>query len=138
MYSKKDNNLILIRLLPDEDVFECLEKVCKKYKVKFASVVSFIGMLKDFEIAAYDGSSYVKVKKSEPHELCSIQGNILKDGAKYLFHFHAVLFNHEFKPIGGHLFSAKVNITNEIVLITSKVKARRKPELEGIKGLYFD
>jgi len=138
MFSKKDNNLILVRLLPEEDVFECLEKACKKYKVNFASVVSFIGMLKDFEIATYDGKGYVREKKSEPHELCSIQGNIVKDGIKYLFHFHAVLFDHEFKPIGGHLFSAKANITNEIVLITSKIKAKRKQELEGIKGLYFD
>jgi predicted DNA-binding protein with PD1-like motif len=121
----------------NEDLFESLEKICKKYKVKYASLVSGIGMLKDFEIATYDGSDYVRLNKSEPHELCSLQGNIVKDGSKYIFHFHAVLFDHKFNPLGGHLFSAKVNITNEILIINSKIKAKRKPELLGIKGLYF-
>ncbi|MEK6972608.1 MAG: PPC domain-containing DNA-binding protein [archaeon] len=137
MDSKKDKSLILIRLKQDEDLFKSLEEICRKYKVNFAAVVSGIGMLKDFEIATYDGKDYVRAKKSEPHELCSLQGNIVKNGEDYIFHFHAVLFDHEFKPIGGHLFSAKANITNEIVLVASNINAKRKPELPGIKGLYF-
>lgn len=138
MDSKKDKSLILVRLKQDEDLFDSLKIVCKKYKVKFASVVSGIGMLKDFEIATYDGKDYVRAKKSEPHELCSLQGNIVKDGGDYIFHFHAVLFDHKWNPLGGHLFSAKANITNEIVLMTSNINAKRKPELPGIKGLYFN
>lgn len=137
MQSKKDKSLILVRLNTDEDLFECLKKVCKKYKIKHALLVSDIGRLKDFELGIYDGKEYVRLKKSEPHELCSLQGNIVKDGQNYIFHFHAVLFDHKFNPVGGHLFSAKVNITNEIVLIASNIKAKRKPELPEIKGLYF-
>ena len=52
-----------------------------------------------------------------PYELLHLSGNICKINTNYEFHIHAILSNEKMKTIGGHLLNAKVEITNEIVIM---------------------
>jgi len=140
MDCRESNGLIFIRLKQGEDLFEALGEACEKCSVVSASVVSAVGMLKDFSLGYFKGKgNYLEAQFSEPHELVALSGIILKQDSGYHFHFHAALGSEDHALKGGHLGKATVWVTNEIVLAKSGVKLLRKHEEEtGLQGLYFE
>lgn len=139
MESKEKNNLIFVRLFPNEDIYEELKKVCQRHQVKTAVIVSGLGQLKEFELGYFkEKGNYTPRFFSEPHELLSLSGNVLKQGEEYLFHLHAVLGNARKEAIGGHLIKGKVSITNEIVLLKTDLRVERRiNEKTGLKDLFL-
>jgi predicted DNA-binding protein with PD1-like motif len=140
MQSKQKNNLIFIRLVPDENIYEKLEEACKKYKVNTAIVISGIGQLKDFKLGYFkEKGNYTPEHFKNPHELLSLQGNIIKQNEEYIFHLHVVLGNENKEVVGGHLIEGLVEVTNEIVLLKSEVNFERKAEDNtGLKGMFLE
>jgi predicted DNA-binding protein with PD1-like motif len=53
MQSKEKNNIIFLRLFPDECVNEQLQIVCMKHKIKTAVVISGIGQLLQAKIGYF-------------------------------------------------------------------------------------
>jgi predicted DNA-binding protein with PD1-like motif len=140
MQTKEKDNLIFIRLFPDEDIHEKLAEAVKEYNVGTAVVIAGIGQLKNFELGYFkEKGNYTPQLFAEPHELLSLSGNISKQNNKYNFHLHAVLGNEDKALVGGHLIKGSVAITNEIILLKTNLKIKRKLEEEtGLEGMFLE
>lgn len=141
MHSKEKDNLIFIRLSPDKELQEQLKIVCKKHDVKTAVILSGIGQLKQFQLGYFKGEKgdYASETFNKPHELLTLTGNICFQDEEHLFHIHATLGDENKRVIGGHLIKGTVEITNEIILLKTSLKVKRKLEDNtGLKGIYFD
>jgi predicted DNA-binding protein with PD1-like motif len=139
MQFKEKENLIFARLFPNEDLFNSLKEICKKTKIKTGVIISGIGQLKNFELGYFkQKGNYCPQSFKKPFELLSLNGNIIKDGKDYKFHLHSVLSDEDKKVIGGHLLKGQVEVTNEIVILKSSAKLKRKKEKEtGLEGLFI-
>jgi hypothetical protein len=140
MQSKENNNLVFLRLFPDEDIYEELKKACESHEVETAVILSGLGQLKDFQLGYFkEKGNYLPQDFKFPCELLSLTGNISKQESGYEFHLHAVLSDDNKNAVGGHLIKGKVAITNEIVLLKTDLKVRREVEEEtGLKGLFLE
>ncbi|MHC4271283.1 MAG: PPC domain-containing DNA-binding protein [Planctomycetota bacterium] len=140
MQTKEKENLIIIRLFPDQDLFKDLKEACKKHRVETAVVISGLGQLKKFELGYFkEKGNYVPQLFKEPHELLSLTGNISKQNDEYNFHLHAVLGNVNKQVVGGHLFKGVVEVTNEIVLLKTDIIIKRKVEEKtGLQGMFLE
>lgn len=140
MQSKAKNNLILVRLFPEEDFYQELEKISKKYHIKTAIILSGLGQLKNFELGYFKKKGdYTPQKFIKPHELLALTGNISKQKNQYKFHIHANLGDENKNVIGGHLIKAQVDVTNEIILMKTNLRIIRKLEPEtGLEGMFLE
>lgn len=140
MQSKEENNLILVRLFPGEDIYRALKEVCQKHKVETAVVLSGLGQLKQFELGYFkEKGNYMPQEFEKAHELLSLTGNISLQDGEYNFHLHAILGDEQKKTVGGHLIKGKVEVTNEIALLKTGVKMKRKLEEDtGLQGMFLE
>jgi uncharacterized protein len=139
MQSQEKNNLVFVRLFPNEDIYDELRRVCKKHQIETAVILSGLGQLKQFQLGYYkEKDNYTPQEFQAPHELLALTGNISNQEGEYNFHLHAVLGNEKKNTIGGHLISGKVEITNEIVLLKTDLKVKRMLEdSSGLLGMFF-
>ena len=137
MDCKEDSGLVFVRMYKGEDFFTELEKACEKTGILSAGVVSAVGMLSDFELGYFKGKGdYAKQLFKKPHEFVALSGIIIKEENGYNFHLHAVFADEDKSLKGGHLFSAGVAVTAEIILIKSKARLSRVLEEDtGLMGL---
>ena len=135
MECREESGIVFIRMHKGDDFFTELENACREAGIVSAGVVTGIGMLSDFELGYFRGKGdYAKQKFSKPHELLALSGIILKEKDAYNFHLHAVLGGEDKGVKGGHLFSAEVAVTAEIMLLKSGAELKR--ELEPETGLF--
>ncbi len=105
--------------------------------VPAAGILCGIGMLRDLVLGYWDGEKYVEERIGEPVELLSLQGNIGDEGGKPVVHAHAVAGRKGGEAIGGHLLSATVHNTAELVLLSLPgVRLARRRDATGLLGLY--
>jgi len=140
MQTKEEGSLIFIRLIPGEDIYHALNEAFQKHKVETAVVLSGVGQLKQFELGFLkEKGDYRPQQFDKPHELLSLAGNISNQEGEYNFHLHAVLGNEKKKVVGGHLIRGKVEVTNEIVLLKTNLKVKRKlEESSGLQGMFLE
>lgn len=140
MQSKEKENMIFVRLFPDEVIHEKLKEICEKHEVKTAVVLSGIGQLKNFQLGYFkEKGNYMLEEFEKPHELLSLSGNIIEQEGSYKLHLHATLGNENKEVKGGHLARGEVEVTNEIVVMKSKVEVKRKlEEATGLEGIYLE
>ena len=139
MDSKKNNNIIFLRLIPNEDVNIEIKNACKIHDVKTAIIISGIGQLKNVELGYFkEKGNYAKEIFNKPLEILSLNGNICKEDGEYIIHMHAVLGDENKNTLGGHFFEGTVSVTAEIVILKMDIIAKRKnDEQTGLKMLYF-
>jgi predicted DNA-binding protein with PD1-like motif len=134
MEFSEDKGLIMVRLHQDEDLFESLKGVCGACGVRTGIVVSGIGMLKQAELSFFvKQGRYATVFFPEPLELVSLTGNVIHQDGEYHFHMHAVLARESKEAMAGHLSRGMVNVTNEIVILKTEIRARR--DIDSATGL---
>ncbi|MFH1502040.1 MAG: PPC domain-containing DNA-binding protein [Candidatus Eisenbacteria bacterium] len=140
MEYRDSDNIIFVRLHQGDDLFDSLRGVAGKCGLRVGVVVSGIGMLKQAELAYFVSSGrYAPVLFPEPLELVSLTGNIIFQDDEYHMHLHAVLADEEKQTVAGHLSNGKVNVTNEIVILKTSVRARRAlDEKTGLMALTFE
>lgn len=140
MQCKEDDGLIFIRLFPDEDFYGSLKKACHSHGVETGVFISGIGQLKDFRLGYFIAKGdYGEKHFQDIHELIGLQGNVVFQDGEYVFHVHCVVGNQEKKAFGGHLLGGIVSVTNEIVLIKTGIKAKRRiREDTGLKELFLE
>jgi len=128
---------IFVRLHKGEDFMNALKEACEKAGIQSAAVATGIGMLENVELGYFKGvGDYGKELFGKPLELVSLQGIILKQNGEFNFHLHAGLANESHEVKGGHLFSAVVAVTAELVLIKADAELKRELEPEsGLMGL---
>ena len=140
MQSKEKDGLILVRLFPGEDIYQALKEACQKHRVETAVVLSGVGQLKQFTLGYFkEKGDYTPEEFEKPHELLSLTGSISKQGDDYNFHLHVALGNEAKKVVGGHLIKGVVETTNEIVLLTTDLKVKRRlEESTGLQGMFLE
>ncbi len=164
MQSKEQDNLIFLRLFPEEDIYEGIREVCREYKVETDVILSGLGQLGSFELGFFkEKGNYLPEKFTEPHELVMLTGNVSLharnaspariatqsiagghsdaggQGEEYNFHLHAVLSDANKKVVGGHFLGGKVSVTGEIVLLKTNLTVQRRVEPEtGLSGLFLE
>ena len=139
MESKEKDDVIFLRLFPNEDVIIHLKEACKLYNVKSAVVLSGIGQLKNIKLGYFKNKGdYNPEIINKPVELLSLTGNICKDKDDYAIHLHTVLGDENKEAIGGHFIEGQVSITAEIVILKINLNIQRKiNEKTGLKDLYL-
>ena len=139
MQSKEKNNIVIIRLFPDENIHEKLKEACRLHDVKTAVVISGLGQLKEFKLGYFkEKNNYLPELFNKPYELLSLTGNICQQNDEYILHLHALLGDENKKTVGGHLLEGNVEVTNEIVLLKTDMGAKRKIEGKtGLNGLFL-
>jgi len=140
MQSKEENGIIIVRLFANEDVMQSLKTVCRKHNIETAVVITAIGQLKNFTLGYFkEKGNYTPREYPTPHELLSINGIISREADDYKFHLHATLGNEAKQAIGGHLIRGMVEVTNEIILMKSNIKVKRKlDDATGLTGLVLE
>lgn len=140
MQSKEKDDIVFIRLYKEENVNKKIKEVCKKHNIETAVVLSGIGQLKKIKLGYFkDKGNYTPKELNYPLELLSLSGNICKDKREYILHLHAVLGDEEKKAIGGHFIDGQISVTGEIILLKTKIDAKRKIDKEtGLKNLFLE
>lgn len=139
MQCAEQGGVMPLRLEPGEDVHAGVLAACQRYGWTAAFVVSGIGMLEDPELGFLTAPGHYDHKPyTGRFELLNLSGNVaLLDGQPHA-HLHATLGNLDYSAIGGHLFSAKVGVTVEVVLLRAGPPLRMERHMEessGVAGL---
>ena len=117
---------VMVRLDRGEEVISALTELCKNHGIE-AGHLSAIGAVRDAELGYYDlaSFSYQTRKLPEIYELVSFLGNVaLVDGEPFV-HAHATLGSPDLSLLGGHLMSATVAVTLEVVLTVFDTRFER-------------
>ncbi len=140
MESKEKNNVIFLRLFPDENINDMIIKACRENNVKTAVILSGIGQAKNVKLGYFrKKGDYSEERFTKPFEILSLTGNIVKQNDEYLLHLHAVLGDENKKTIGGHFINGIISITGEIVILKTKINAKRVyDEDTGLKALKLE
>ena len=124
---KKENGLVILRFDKGEDFMRGLSDWCAEKDVESAAILCGIGMLDNMEIGRYNGKEYTKMTENESCEILSLQGSVsMKEGSPFV-HLHVSFADHNFKAVGGHLFSGRVSMTIELVVAPLSPGLVRKP-----------
>lgn len=131
MEYRKFENKYFIRIDKGEEIVKTLEKICEQNKIKLATL-NGIGAISTATIGFFDTrtkkyySDKLTGHKNQGYEITSLIGNITtKDGETYI-HLHITLSDSNHNTIGGHLNSAVVSGTCEIVLDVADGTVERK------------
>lgn len=132
MKIKKIGQLYLIKLEKGEEIVSNLAKFAQEKEIKFATITG-IGGLQSVILKYYD----LKQKKYLPqkfthgnYELLNLTGNLTWMGKKPIIHLHAVLGNSSYHCFGGHLESATISVTAEIIITPADKIIERIPNQE--------
>ncbi len=122
----KIDEVILFRLMPEDDLFAGLIKIAKDHGIERGVILSAIGSLKDVAFVNVRPRTTIPVPKEDmieieeagPFELLSLEGNFFpsQENGEPVLHLHAILGTSSGPVTGGHLLKATVFTTAEIVL----------------------
>ena len=127
MQKKVYNDKMVIKFDSGEDLFSALRTALEDHMDSGWAVLIGIGMLEDAQIGYFDGVGYQKKMLSKPHELVALHGTITTQG-EYTPHLHCGLVGPDHELVGGHLFSAKVKVVCEMVLVKLDIPMTRKKD----------
>jgi predicted DNA-binding protein with PD1-like motif len=121
----------LLRLDKGEEVISSLSGFCEKENIGFASV-NGIGAASKAILAVFDTKKkeYIERTFEGDLEIVSLMGNITVDEGKPKVHLHACISGHDYLARSGHLISANISVTCEIVLNVAGQKVERKKDEE--------
>lgn len=117
MKFKKFGNKWVIRIDKGEEVIQTIKKVCEDNKIKLGSI-SGIGAANKVTIGLFDtkAKEYHSQELIGDYEITNLSGNIsTMDGEIYL-HLHIGLSDSKYNAYGGHLTSAVISGTGEIII----------------------
>jgi uncharacterized protein len=119
----------IIRFDPGEEIVSGLAAFCEQAGV-IGAAVQGIGSVATAEIGHFDPErgDYVFRRLDGPLEVLALTGNVAALDGRPMVHVHAVLSDRAFTTQGGHLRSATVAVTCEVVLTLLSAPVRRKRE----------
>lgn len=134
MQYKNTGNEIIVRLDDGDEALESLRAICKNEGVESATITG-IGAAREAEIGHWNpkGKKYDIRKVRGLLEIVSLNGNVtcLDDGP--MIHLHIAVGMDDFSTISGHLISAEIYPTCEIVILPISAKiTREKSEKIGL------
>ena len=121
MEYKRFDDTKIMRIDPNEEILEQLNKIAKEENISLAQV-SAIGAVDDFTVGVFDPKKkeYHSLRFQGTYEIVSLSGTISKmDGEIYL-HIHMSAGDGSGSVVGGHLNQAIVSATAEVVIQIAK------------------
>jgi len=122
----KMDEVILCRLMPEEDLFANLKKIAGDHGIKRGVILSAIGSLKNVvfvNVRPHIGipvktEDMVEIEDAGPFELLTLEGNFFpsQEDGEPVIHLHAILGTSSGSVSGGHLLKATVFTTAEIII----------------------
>lgn len=138
---------IFARILPDSDILQCIQEICKKNEIEMAYISTCIGSLKKitFVYALTDLNRFYKIKYSKPVvmtgpiEFLGAQGIIAKDDKGiYQVHLHAQFSDETMKVYGGHLLDkGNIVLATIDIVINEITEMNIKRNYHEVSGFYF-
>lgn len=121
----------LLRLEKGEEVISSLKRLVSDEGIKSGIIIG-IGAIEDIKLGYYD-----PVKKEHfdkefkgSHELGNLTGNISYLNGEPLIHIHATISSSALSAYTGHLSSARISLTAEILILTFDAELSRKHDPE--------
>jgi len=117
MEYRKFDDKYLVRLDKGEDVVESIKTLCRENKIKLGTVCG-IGAVNKAVVGLFETGTkrYHSKELTGDMEITSLTGNISEmDGEVYL-HLHVTLADETCHVYGGHLNSATISATGEIII----------------------
>lgn len=121
----------VIRLMKGEEVVASLVEFAARHGIE-AAALSGIGAVDSITLGYFDPEKrdYLREELPDSHELASMNGNLSLLEGKPTFHIHATLADRGHRARAGHLFSARVSVTVEVVLTRLPGRMERAWEQE--------
>jgi hypothetical protein len=130
-YQKISSEKYLIRLEKGEEIITSILEFAKKQTLSFSSI-SGIGAIGQMTVAFYNlkNKKYFEQNFNESLEVISLSGNLSNFNDQPIAHLHIAAANKNFQLIGGHLKSAIVSATLEIIVETGDKTINRFSDQE--------
>jgi len=140
MEYKKFGNTYVVRMDKGEEIVSTLKEFCQQQNIILGSIKG-IGAVDKATIGLFktDEKKYYSVELNGSYEITSLLGNISTMNGEVYLHLHINLSDEHYKTYGGHLNSAIISATGEIIIeaIDGMVDREFSHE-EGLNLLKFD
>jgi uncharacterized protein len=137
MQVRKCGTSYVIRLAIGEEVIATLSDFVRRKKIKSGRLQG-LGAVDHATLGIYHlkPRQYEKREFIKTCELVAMMGNIAWLGKDPVLHVHAALADDKLRVFGGHLFSARVAVTVEVVIVPGPVRlSRARDEATGLNLL---
>lgn len=131
MFYKKFDSKYVIRLEKGEEIVASLKKFCTENGIKAGSVQG-IGASNNLSIGFFKTAEkkfYPREFKGD-YEITSLMGNISTFNGEPVLHLHINIADSDHHVHGGHLNSAVISVTFEIILDSINTEIKRAPNQE--------
>lgn len=138
-YKKFDNKYIM-RMDKGEEIVQTLKKFCEDKNITLGYIKG-IGAVNRATIGLFkiDTKKYVSTELKGDYEITSLLGNISTMNGEVYLHLHINLADEEHKTYGGHLNSAVISATGELMIETIEGTVDREfSENVGLNLYKFD
>jgi len=139
MKFKKFGNKWVIRIDKGEEIVQTLTKICKDNKIKLGSI-SGIGAVSKATIGLFETKSkeFHTKELSGDYEITNLSGNISTMNKEVYPHLHITLADKNQQTFGGHLSSAIISGTGEIIVEEIEGEIERRFNKEVGLNLLFE
>ena len=145
----KQGRRFLVKILPGESLVDCIKELVAKEKIQSAVVLSAIGSVKNVSLKGIKSGAKLPITPARlimhdiegPLELLGLTGNIVPGADGQIdCHLHIMAAKASGDVIGGHMFTAEVFATCEIVLVELIVDGidRHLSKTGGTATIFFD
>lgn len=116
-YRSTDGQRYVVRLDRGEELVRSLADLVTQEQLPGGGFTG-IGAVRDTELGYFDlqERSYSRRTFAQAMELLALTGNIAWADDEPVIHAHAVLGGPDHRTVGGHLFTATIAVTGEIVV----------------------
>ncbi|HOI77721.1 MAG TPA: DNA-binding protein [Methanofastidiosum sp.] len=139
MEYKKFGNKYIVRIDKGEEIVDTLKKFCVDNKIRLGTITG-LGATNKVTIGLFETQSkkYFSKELIGNHEIAPLYGNITTMNGEIYLHLHVNLGNEEHKSFAGHLNSAFVSATVEVIIdsIEGEVERNFSDEI-GLNLLKF-
>ncbi|MEN6379179.1 MAG: PPC domain-containing DNA-binding protein [Methanofastidiosum sp.] len=127
MEYKKFGNKYIIRIDKGEEVVDTLKKFCVANKIRLGTITG-LGATNKVTIGLFEVQSkkYFSKELIGNHEIAPLYGNITTMNGEVYLHLHVNLGNDGHKSFAGHLNSAFVSATVEVIIDSIEGEVERK------------
>ena len=107
----------VVRLEKGEELVESIKELAKKEDIMLGRV-SGMGAVNRVEVSIYgvETKEYFKKEINEEMEIVSLEGNIDRKDGEHILHLHTSVACEDCRVFGGHLHSADISVTAEIII----------------------
>ena len=139
MKLKKFGNKWVVRIDKGEEIVETLKQLCKKNKIKLGSV-SGVGGIERVTVGSFKAKTkeYFSQELIGDYEITNLIGNISTMKGKIYLHLHITISDSNNNAFGGHLNSAIISTTGEIIIEEIEGEIEREFNEEVKLNLLFD